>query len=356
MYRAQNFWKSLLLAGVASAGLFSVTLTAAAIVSAPANAAETKSTETPDGQGEVAGYSEPQPSSFNFSGNMAIFGNNYHYKESVNNNRFVEHSGELNGGAEFNWRVGYDIFSVGTDLTLKGGKARYASSSGYSPDEAYQIIEPRAIVGLNTSFEDWNSNPITLYPYTGFGYRYYYNDGRSPLYSGNRTPSLGGYRRQTEYWYMPFGITIGGEITRLTPSPKSDRSHETNEFWQNRITWKFNFEYDLLINAKNRSFLGDIYGCYGGGACPDGISLSDLTIENKNDIGSGRGIKTFLEFGYNNISMGPYFDSWEINRYKSVDKNLAAYPEVTNQSGSTTSFYEPANVTTEVGIRLRLGF
>lgn len=309
-----------------------------------------------NGQGDIVGYSEPQANRVSFSGNMAIFANNYHYKEVVNNANFVEHSGKFSGGGEFNWRMDYGILSLGTDLSFKVGKVRYSSASGVSPDETYQIIEPRAIVGIKTSFDDWNNNPITLNPYTGFGYRYYYNDARSPLYSGSKRPNIGGYRRETEYWYLPLGLSLDGEVMRLTPSTKTDQKHDTNEFWQNRITWKFNFEYDLLLSALNRSYLGDIYGCYSASSCPAGVSIADLTIDNRKDAGTGFGLKASLEFGYNNISFGPYYDYWEMSRYKGVSKDFSNYPELVNQTTGSTTFYEPANVTTEVGIRLRLGF
>ncbi|MCX8501104.1 MAG: hypothetical protein ORO03_05365 [Alphaproteobacteria bacterium] len=341
-----------LLASTALAGLAMAAETPPQGIHIPGQTIDTQ----PDGLGTIVGNPEPEPSPISFSGNMAIFASRMRYKESVNNGTFVEHSGELSGGGEFNWRMAFQNFELGTDLNLKGGTAKYSSGSGVSPNESTQVIEPRLIFGYRAGFNDWNDNPVTILPYTGVGYRHYFNDARSPLYSGNRLPNYGGYRRKTEYFYMPFGVTVGGLLGQLTPSPKASHTEDTNEFWLNRITWKVNLEYDLLLSATNRSYLADIYGCYSGDNCPAGINPGDLTIENQNDIGSGYGIKSFIEIGYNNVSIGPYLDYWNINRYPSVSRDFSQYPEIVNQKGESTAFFEPANTTTEFGFRIRLSF
>ena len=331
--------------------IFGLILVASLFVAAQGQAAETppqgihipgQTIDTqPDGLGTIVGNPEPAPTPLSFSGNMAIFASRNRYKESVNNGTFVEHTGEFTGGGEFNWRMAYQNFTLGTDLTLKGGTARYTSASGVSPNESTLVVEPRVIFGYSTGFNDWNDHRITLDPYVGVGYRYYFNDARSPLYSGNRTPNYGGYRRKTEYFYMPIGMTVAGQLGQLTPSPKASHPNDTNEFWLNRITWRVNLEYDLLLSATNRSYLADIYGCYSGEGCAEGINLADLTIENHNDIGSGYGIKSFIEIGYNNFSAGPYLDYWNINRYPGVTKDFSTYPEIVTQKGESTTFFEP---------------
>jgi hypothetical protein len=178
----------------------------------------------------------------------------------------------------------------GTPLTITGINDR--------------MFELRAVLGPAAPLSD----TLAVIPYIGIGYRYLY-DG------ANNSP--GGYRRESNYLYLPIGIE--------SPSPT-------------RTGWSagFTLEYDLFLQGRQESYLSD--------ADP---GLND--IENRQSRGYGlRGSVRFVRSGRNDIIIEPFVKYWKIGE---SEKEILTY------YGSPIGMvWEPANNSTEIGIRCALRF
>jgi hypothetical protein len=166
------------------------------------------------------------------------------------------------------------------------------------------MIELRAVLGPAEPFSD----TLAVIPYIGVGYRYLY-DG------ANNTP--GGYRRESNYFYLPIGIE--------SPFP-------TGTGW----TVGFSLEYDLFLQGKQVSYVSD--------ADP---GFND--VENKQSSGYGlRGSLRFIKSGRNSIILEPFVKYWNIS--ESSVSLLTLY-------GSPYMYVvEPANNSTEIGLRCTVRF
>lgn len=184
------------------------------------------------------------------------------------------------------------------ELRYAGGTVDYASKdTGSSSGEPDWYIEGRAMIG-----KDWLTN-FSLSTYVGLGYRFLLNDGR-----GITTTNAAGYRRESNYIYLPLGLTY---ITDL----KSGN------------TLKATVEYDHLLMGKQFSQLSDT-----------NLGYSDLN----NKQNSGYGIKLRATYATRKWFAGPYLHYWNIAA--SETKPLYRY--------GTYSGYgvEPKNQATEFGI------
>lgn len=169
------------------------------------------------------------------------------------------------------------------------------------PDYLWDV---RAVGGKDFIFENLSlagrSFDLSVSPYTGFGYRNLLNDAR-----GNYGNNTWGYFRDSEYFYVPVGVT-----SRLGLSQES------------RIS--ATFEYDHLAFGRQTSYLGNVSERY-----------PDLA----NDQNGGYGLRGSVFYERPNWSVGPYFIYWDVDR-------------------SDTSFggYEPHNQTVEYGAQTRYRF
>jgi hypothetical protein len=155
---------------------------------------------------------------------------------------------------------------------------------------------------------------LTITPSIGFGYRYLKDD------AGGRISSTGamGYSREANYYYSPIGV----EAVQIV-----------NDRWSVGIT----AEYDYFWQGVQQSNLKDV----------------DSRLNNaRNEQHSGYGLRASLvakwraEWGY--LAIEPFIRYWNID--KSAEQIIA-------QSGNSVIIgYEPANNTTEIGLRLGIGF
>ena len=139
--------------------------------------------------------------------------------------------------------------------------------------------------------------------YTGFGYRYL-NDDLSKFY--------GGYERESNYYYIPIGITGTGL--------------ENADGWTTGLT----FEFDCLLKGLQKSHLSDA-----------GLGFSD--VENKQNKGWGlRASMKFIRRG--NMAFEPFVRLWVIDdsEVKIIEDDVAGY--------------EPKNETFEVGVNIMMRF
>ena len=162
-------------------------------------------------------------------------------------------------------------------------------------------MEFRPLVGLDFT----STNSIgTLY--TGFGYRYL-NDDSSDF--------IGGYERESNYYYLPIGIT--------------STARQTGEGWFIGGT----FEFDFLLRGVQQTHLSD-------------VGLQDV----ENDQNTGWGLRASIKFekrGKLNFTLEPFVRAWFIE---------ASEAETIYIGGEPLMVLEPKNETVELGISLIIRF
>jgi outer membrane protein with beta-barrel domain len=188
------------------------------------------------------------------------------------------------------------------DGRVSYGKLDYESvGTGTSSDVPDWIAEVRGVIG-----RDYRVGERTaLSPYIGLGYRYLYNDLR-----GYSSTGAVGYRRYSEYWYVPIGLTM-----RM----------RTGAQWVFAPT----VEYDAFIGGKQTSKLSDT-----------GLGFNDAT--NRQD--EGRGYRVYLMLEGERWAFGPWLHYWNIK-----DSDVVPI-------GGGFGGLEPANWTREYGLELRYRF
>jgi hypothetical protein len=206
-------------------------------------------------------------------------------------------------------KLGLDMHVVrvseDSDNLIFRGDLRYAfgtvdyNGSGTASGEPDWYIEARGLVG-----KDWVINDEVFSPYTGFGYRYLFNDAR-----GISSTGAAGYRRESNYFYLPIGII---------------HRREFND--QARL--ESTLEYDYLLAGKQISSFSDIGAGYG-----------DFT----NNQSSGYGLKLSFMYEKDRGAIGPYVHYWSIGQ-----SDMA----IVYQNGIPVKIgWEPKNNTVEIGLK-----
>lgn len=200
-----------------------------------------------------------------------------------------------------------DDFMLKAEGRFSFGQVDYTSPwSGTLDNLDDYIVELRGLVG-----HDFISKTSTYTPYIGLGYRYLYDDLRGITSSGAR-----GYRRKSNYFYTPIGIEA---LTTVNGS------------WSIAAV----LEYDYFLFGVQHSLLSD-------------AGLGEGDISNVQNYGTGfRGsIKIQIEDAEIDYTIEPYFIYWDID-----DSELELIP-----GGGGSYGYEPANNSTEYGIRVSASF
>lgn len=237
-------------------------------------------------------------SGFEFGGEIS----DYRYQEHV-----VASTDFMNEtGAKFG------ITATGTKLFGSGffvaGDFRFAYSSndywspqtGTKPDIPDYLWDIRLLVGKDFLAENVLSSnqSLGISPYVGIGYRNLFNDLRA------EGPQ--GYRRDSQYFYLPVGGTLRFRIT--------DHARISS-----------NLEYDQLLLGWQTSYLSDV---------------SSRFPNTESDQHGGHGVRGNLMYERAYRSAGPFFNYWNIDR-----------SALGNHGG-----YEPHNQTIEYGIQARYRF
>ena len=197
----------------------------------------------------------------------------------------------------------YDGWFVRGDLRFAAGDTDY-DGTGTSLDEPSYLFEIRALGG-----KDFLFGRFSVAPFTGIGFRYLKSDGRGVTTSAGSS----GYRRESEYLYVPLGIQ---------PRMRLDNGDHL----------ALSIEYDFFAKGWVNSLLHDIDDGY-----PDILNQQD----------NGYGIRGELMYLMNKWSFGPFFNYWNIgsSNYKCGFGTTDVY------CGS-----EPYNQTVEWGAQFRYKF
>lgn len=220
---------------------------------------------------------------------------NYNYKETVNGKTFMNLKGPLYG-VNLSYLYNEDDYFVDINGRLLFGKTKY---TGGRPDPATFIYSPCNFKGVgNKIFESQISPGIKadiFNLYVGVGYRIKTDNSQEYGYA----------HRKSQYLYIPIGVKI------LSKEYENDYALSIAPY----------IEYDFLVK---------------------GAQSAGLIRLNQN---KGYGAKAGVVCKIDQFEITPYFNFWNIkdsNKY--IDAN------------SGTWWMEPANKTTEIGIKVSFRF
>lgn len=220
----------------------------------------------------------------------------YHYEEP-NFAKFIGTRGGIIGAYTFT-RANGVFFRV--DGRESYGALKY-QGSGTQDSVPDLIVEARGVAGLDF----FPANRVSLSPYLGLGYRYLYNDSR-----GYTSTNAAGYRRYSNYLYLPAGLTIRFDLG-------------------NRWVLAPTVEADIFILGKQKSQLSDA-----------NLGFNDVT----NTQEGGSGYRAYLMVENDHLAFGAWMHYWDI-------KDSDVQPIGRGRAG-----LEPANWTRESGIEFRYRF
>ncbi|MDO9208264.1 MAG: hypothetical protein Q7T91_08415 [Sulfuricurvum sp.] len=215
----------------------------------------------------------------------------YKYEEEVNNAFFMSNTGYKYGLSATGIKTLADDYYVIADARYATGDVKYSSASGegYVADNRYEI---RLLVGNEALVENY-----LLASYLGVGYRRLDNDLRDL--------GAGGYRRTSQYLYVPIGVTHRFLVDRAS-----------------RLST--NIEYDYFVQGEQKSYLSDVNVVYG-----------DPVDKQKH----GYGVRINSAYEVRDWSAGAFFNYWHIG-----------------DSEKSYDGYEPKNDTKELGIEIKYRF
>lgn len=238
-------------------------------------------------------------------GELGLLISSYRYEELSSGAFFMSNEGNKVGiSGSFTQALGNDWF-WGGDARQSHGNVSYTSASSGSKGSNPDIISEVRLTGGR----DFQVGNQILAPYFGLGYRTLYNDLR-----GYTTTGAAGYRRSSQYSYLPLGVT---HRARISPEARFSTS----------------LEYDLLLEGRQQSYLSDANPAYN---------------DPVNTQRQGYGMR--LSGAYETLawSVGGYLHYWSL-----ADSDLAL-----RTLGGTPSalVMEPQNTTREIGLQLKLRF
>lgn len=176
-------------------------------------------------------------------------------------------------GAALSYENRLDRIWFGLEGELFGGDldydGKYSDGTPVKGDTDDYLFQARGLLGYDLIQGEWY-----LTPFAGIAYRYW-ND---------KLQLVGGYEREINYLYMPFGF-------KLTSQTQSFR-------------FGLNAEYDLFLAGLVKSHLSDA-----------GEKYSDA--ENKQRFGTGHGcrLSLFLEYDLSDtvvLGVEPFFRYWKV--------------------------------------------
>lgn len=227
----------------------------------------------------------------------------YNYEEKVNGTFFMSNTGNKYGASLSGTKNFGDNYYVIGDIRYATGDVEYKSASG-TGDVSDNVAEGRLIVGNEAIVENY-----LLSSYFGIGYRRLDNDLRAL--------GSGGYRRTSQYLYIPIGVThrfIVDDFSRVSTS----------------------IEYDYFVKGEQKSYLSDVSSAYA-------TVFGDPVNKQK----KGYGIRLNTAYEMNHWSLGAFLNYWRIG-----DSETNYYTDGIFIYGVK----EPKNETKEVGLQVKYRF
>lgn len=223
----------------------------------------------------------------------------YKYEEKVNGSFFMSNKGGKYGASLTGILSLKDDYFVVADARYATGDIEYKSASGVG-DVSDNMHEIRLLVGKEAAYDNY-----ILSSFAGLGYRRLDNDLRDL--------GSGGYRRTSQYLYLPIGL-----IHRFMLDGDS------------RISTTL--EYDYLLKAEQKSYLSDVSPAY--------ATLYGDPVNKQKD---GYGARLSVAYEKKYWSAGLFFNYWKID-----DSEINYY--------GVWSVMEPRNSTKEIGVSLKYRF
>lgn len=219
----------------------------------------------------------------------------------------------------YSWHKNFMLKAEGR---LSGGQVNYESEDTGTIDNITDFsAEVRGLGGYD--FKPTQDFVIT--PYFGIGYRYLNDD----MYNKISSSGAIGYERESNYIYSPLGVE---GIFKMQDSWSIGGLVEYDIFWQGK--------------QKNRFVSGTYYdNIYGYYVIPENID----NIQNK---GYGiRGTVKLQKKGENfDFMIEPFIRYWNIKESKKSN-----YTTISSNN-DIISFIEPKNNSTEIGVKVAVGF
>ncbi len=198
-----------------------------------------------------------------------------------------------------------DNWYWGADARQSHGNSSYSSTSRGDKGGNPEVITEVRITGG----KDYPVGSQLLAPYFGLGYRELRTDLRGLTSTGDE-----GYRRRSQYVYLPLGLT-----------------HRIQLPAQARLSTSL--EYDLLLDGQQSFVLSDT----------DATSSDPVTSQR-----SGHGLRLNSSYETYNWSFGFFVHYWRVAASDQARQALAGVPAALVE--------EPRNSTREVGVQFRLRF
>lgn len=227
----------------------------------------------------------------------------YKYEEEVDGDFFMSTTGQKYGLSLTGIKnMGKNVYIIG-NIRYATGDVEYKSASGIG-DVSDDMYEGRLLVGAEKV-----TNGVLWSSFIGLGYRYLYNDLRDL--------GSGGYRRESQYIYIPIGATHRFRINR-----------------KSRLSTTL--EYDYLVQGEQKSYLSDV-----------GPAHAAVFGDPVNDQNHGYGIRFNTNYEEDSWSVGLFLNYWKI-----ADSEVNYY----NDPLFVYSVQEPKNDTKEIGLQVKYRF
>lgn len=253
----------------------------------------------------IAALAQALPLTTLNAGELGFDVSSYRYQETGNGSSFMSNEGNKVGIAAGFSQALPDHWFWGVDARHASGNVSYTSAStgskGNNPDA---ITEYRLTGGKDYAF-----GSFVLAPYFGLGQRELSNDMR-----GYTTTGSAGYRRFSEYTYMPIGIT-----------------HRMRAGTDAR--WSTSLEYDVLLEARQKSYMSDV----------NSTSNDPVNVQRQ-----GYGMRLVASYETFFWTFGAFAHYWSLGDSDQALRTLSGVP-----SGL---IMQPQNTTREVGLQFRLRF
>jgi len=222
----------------------------------------------------------------------------YEYEEEVNGAFFMSNKGAKYGLSAAATKTIAEEFYIKGEFRFATGDVEYKSASGVG-DVSDDLYEMRIVAGKEKIVD-------------GFLLGSYID---RILENDLRDLGSGGYRRTSQYLYIPIGVT-----------------HRFKVGSASRIST--NIEYDYFAWGEQKSYLSDVSPLYA-------LVYGDPVNKQKN----GYGFRVNSAYEEQDWSIGAFFNYWKIG---DSQKNYYL--------GGTVFVYEPKNTTKEIGIELKYKF